>query len=235
MGRSPSVEIGLKKGPWTPEEDQKLVQHIHKHGHGSWRALAKLAVAMAQLRDLMGHHPWEEHAVRLKAETIQLAKLQYLQNLQFSTPMAASSYSQTSITDMEAFKLLNPVSPIYENPILNSPQLENPTPCSFEISTTQPLQDLIPFSHLPALQGPCNFQTSLNSEIGQGSLFTVFSQEGDIPKSLWVPPSPSPPVLPITETSISDPGDTCSTSSYGRGTPFWPELLLEDPLFHEIS
>ncbi|KAM7253123.1 hypothetical protein ACFE04_025741 [Oxalis oulophora] len=44
MGRSPCCdENGLKKGPWTPEEDQKLVDHIQKHGHGSWRALPKLA------------------------------------------------------------------------------------------------------------------------------------------------------------------------------------------------
>lgn len=44
MGRSPCCdEIGLKKGPWTPEEDQKLIDHIQKHGHASWRALPKLA------------------------------------------------------------------------------------------------------------------------------------------------------------------------------------------------
>lgn len=44
MGRSPCCdESGLKKGPWTPEEDHKLVKHIQKHGHGSWRALPKLA------------------------------------------------------------------------------------------------------------------------------------------------------------------------------------------------
>ncbi|KAI3442792.1 uncharacterized protein J3R85_001063 [Psidium guajava] len=44
MGRSPCCdENGLKKGPWTPEEDQKLVDHIKIHGHGSWRALPKLA------------------------------------------------------------------------------------------------------------------------------------------------------------------------------------------------
>ncbi|XP_031483398.1 transcription factor MYB41-like [Nymphaea colorata] len=44
MGRSPCCdENGLKKGPWTPEEDQKLVDYIQKHGHGSWRALPKLA------------------------------------------------------------------------------------------------------------------------------------------------------------------------------------------------
>lgn len=40
MGRSPCCEkIGLKKGPWTPEEDQKLLAYIQEHGHGSWRAL----------------------------------------------------------------------------------------------------------------------------------------------------------------------------------------------------
>ncbi|XP_028771864.1 transcription factor MYB93-like [Neltuma alba] len=44
MGRSPCCdENGLKKGPWTPEEDEKLVHYIQKHGHGSWRALPKLA------------------------------------------------------------------------------------------------------------------------------------------------------------------------------------------------
>lgn len=44
MGRSPCCnEIGLKKGPWTAEEDQKLIQYIQEHGHGSWRALPKLA------------------------------------------------------------------------------------------------------------------------------------------------------------------------------------------------
>jgi myb proto-oncogene protein len=41
MGRSPCCEkeAGLKKGPWTPEEDQKLLAHIDHHGHGCWRSL----------------------------------------------------------------------------------------------------------------------------------------------------------------------------------------------------
>ncbi|KAL6606909.1 hypothetical protein ACP70R_042562 [Stipagrostis hirtigluma subsp. patula] len=44
MGRPPcSDENGLKKGPWTPEEDHKLMSYIQKHGHGSWRALPELA------------------------------------------------------------------------------------------------------------------------------------------------------------------------------------------------
>eukprot|EP01018_Ginkgo_biloba_P005039 Gb_13117 [translate_table: standard] len=44
MGRAPCCdENGLKKGPWTPEEDQKLIEYIQKNGHGSWRALPKHA------------------------------------------------------------------------------------------------------------------------------------------------------------------------------------------------
>ncbi|XP_051145913.1 transcription factor MYB16-like [Andrographis paniculata] len=41
MGRSPCCDkkMGLKKGPWTPEEDNKLLSYILCHGHGSWRAL----------------------------------------------------------------------------------------------------------------------------------------------------------------------------------------------------
>ncbi|KAJ6910049.1 hypothetical protein NC652_020910 [Populus alba x Populus x berolinensis] len=32
-------KVGLKKGPWTPEEDQKLLAYVEEHGHGSWQAL----------------------------------------------------------------------------------------------------------------------------------------------------------------------------------------------------
>ena len=44
MGRAPCCEkMGLKKGPWSPEEDQILISYIQKHGHGNWRALPKQA------------------------------------------------------------------------------------------------------------------------------------------------------------------------------------------------
>ncbi|XP_052152326.1 transcription factor MYB4 [Oryza glaberrima] len=44
MGRAPCCEkMGIKKGPWTPEEDKVLVAHIQRHGHGNWRALPKQA------------------------------------------------------------------------------------------------------------------------------------------------------------------------------------------------
>ncbi|XP_015883445.1 transcription factor MYB106-like [Ziziphus jujuba] len=44
MGKSQCWdEAGLKRGPWTPEEDQKLLAYIQQHGHGSWRSLPQKA------------------------------------------------------------------------------------------------------------------------------------------------------------------------------------------------
>jgi myb proto-oncogene protein len=47
MGRQPCCEkVGLKKGPWTAEEDQKLVTFLLSHGHCCWRLVPKLAGAV---------------------------------------------------------------------------------------------------------------------------------------------------------------------------------------------
>uniref|UniRef100_J3MD19 Uncharacterized protein n=1 Tax=Oryza brachyantha TaxID=4533 RepID=J3MD19_ORYBR len=44
MGRQPCCDkVGLKKGPWTAEEDQKLVGFLLTHGHCCWRVVPKLA------------------------------------------------------------------------------------------------------------------------------------------------------------------------------------------------
>jgi len=40
MGRMACCEkVGFKKGPWTPEEDNKLLAYVEKHGHGNWRSV----------------------------------------------------------------------------------------------------------------------------------------------------------------------------------------------------
>ncbi|KAI5060958.1 hypothetical protein GOP47_0023463 [Adiantum capillus-veneris] len=44
MGRQPCCEkVGLKKGPWSVEEDRKLVSFITRFGHSCWREVPKLA------------------------------------------------------------------------------------------------------------------------------------------------------------------------------------------------
>ncbi|CAN6287972.1 unnamed protein product [Urochloa humidicola] len=44
MGRAPCCEKeGLRRGAWSPEEDQRLVAYIRQHGHPNWRALPRQA------------------------------------------------------------------------------------------------------------------------------------------------------------------------------------------------
>ncbi|KAL1818690.1 hypothetical protein DCAR_0414894 [Daucus carota subsp. sativus] len=44
MGRhSCCYKQKLRKGLWSPEEDEKLVKHISKYGHGCWSSVPKLA------------------------------------------------------------------------------------------------------------------------------------------------------------------------------------------------
>lgn len=44
MGRhSCCYKQKLRKGLWSPEEDEKLLMHITKYGHGCWSSVPKLA------------------------------------------------------------------------------------------------------------------------------------------------------------------------------------------------
>ena len=43
-GRAPCCDKDkVKRGPWSPAEDLKLINFIQKHGHENWRALPKQA------------------------------------------------------------------------------------------------------------------------------------------------------------------------------------------------
>ncbi|THG08766.1 transcription factor MYB63-like isoform X2 [Camellia sinensis] len=43
-GRAPCCDKSkVKKGPWSPAEDFRLLTFIHNHGHTNWRSLPKLA------------------------------------------------------------------------------------------------------------------------------------------------------------------------------------------------
>jgi hypothetical protein len=66
MGRPPCCDqAGVKKGPWTPEEDFMLVSYIQDHGPGNWRAVptntgaSRLAFSPPQLRDCSFSDSWD--------------------------------------------------------------------------------------------------------------------------------------------------------------------------------
>ncbi|XP_020575674.1 transcription factor MYB24-like isoform X2 [Phalaenopsis equestris] len=37
-----SVTDGWRKGPWTPQEDQLLIEHVRLHGEGRWNSVSRL-------------------------------------------------------------------------------------------------------------------------------------------------------------------------------------------------
>jgi hypothetical protein len=44
MGRqSCGYKQKLRKGLWSPDEDEKLLRYITEHGHGCWSSVPKLA------------------------------------------------------------------------------------------------------------------------------------------------------------------------------------------------
>ncbi|RWW35270.1 hypothetical protein BHE74_00059820, partial [Ensete ventricosum] len=57
----------LRKGLWSPEEDEKLIKHITKYGHGCWSSVPKQAgdVVLATY----GCNAWSQIAARLPGRT----------------------------------------------------------------------------------------------------------------------------------------------------------------------
>ncbi|KAJ8453197.1 hypothetical protein Cgig2_008081 [Carnegiea gigantea] len=342
MGRSPCCdETGLKKGPWTPEEDQKLVNYIQKHGHGSWRALPKLAglnrcgkscrlrwtnylrpdikrgkfspeeeqtilnlhailgnkwsaiathlpgrtdneiknfwnthlkkkliqmgfdpmthrprtdifsslphlIALANLKELMENHSWEEQAVRLQTEVAKLQYLQYL--LQPPNSSNNNNYPMPNL-DMDTLNLLNSLPTSFStlkdpNPssslILNPPGLDGPNPFdgfhdrlpdlrTLETPDLSKMMNMVSSDH--------HHQTVVNQPACE---FSVLSQGENSPTSPWLPSlssSPSPPHAPPPATTVAAPAPPVDGgSSSGNTSSFWPDLLLEDStLFHDIA
>jgi myb proto-oncogene protein len=43
MGHHCCSKQKVKRGLWSPEEDEKLIKHITTYGHGSWSSVPKLA------------------------------------------------------------------------------------------------------------------------------------------------------------------------------------------------
>lgn len=202
-------------------------------------------IALASLKELMENPSWEEQALRLQAEALQMAKCQYLQYLLQPPSLISNNNNPTEIDIMNLINSLS--SPLFENQISITQNNNNINP---------PLQPLgtdsvsLLFSHLPSLE----VVPSNNTNTYETMPFIakeMCSQNNEVcdanNNSPWQLPfsstAPSPPsVAPrmniINEgpSSNSNYGDACSSSSLGgSSSSIWPDhLLLEDALFHDI-
>jgi len=42
FGWSSGLDNGWRKGPWTPQEDKLLIEHVNLHGEGRWNSVSRL-------------------------------------------------------------------------------------------------------------------------------------------------------------------------------------------------
>lgn len=210
-----------------------------------------LALANLTATDLMDHpQTLDETAMKLQAEAVQLAKLQYLQSLLHPTNSfnTNNSYDQSSnITNMEAFNLLTSISNNFnENPLMSCSQLDNNASLfsnngiGIGIVSSQPLphhQNMISQISDPQVSFSASHQLCLNTEKinQQGANFTMINNEGEgiANDSSWIIPTSTPSSIPPN----SNPGDasSCTSSHGGITSSFWPELIFEDPIIHDLS
>lgn len=65
-GRAPCCDKNqVKRGPWSPSEDQKLISFIRQHGHSNWRALPRLAGTNFLGFPLLKTQSYDEHSADL--------------------------------------------------------------------------------------------------------------------------------------------------------------------------
>lgn len=215
------------KNFWNTHLKKKLIQMgfdpmTHRPRTDFFAALPQL-IALANLRQIIQQSPWEDHAARLQSEAIQAARIQYLSSLIGSAAgtinaSASANLSPSNTQDLNPMCLLNSseMTPLTSptNPIQN--QLDQITDA--EILPSYFFEQLL--CDDPNQLG--DFGTGCRNGEESGTPRTVLGSQSSLP--------------PLTDISISNLGDACSTSSCDISSspsiPFWgSDLLLDDQCF----
>lgn len=185
-------------------------------------------IALANLKDLIDQHSWEEQTARLQSEANQIATIQYLQYLlqPNHAPPSVSNHALLLSNNSTTSSTVTHTEETLIN-LLNINESTNVIP----FLETPVVHESSPFTHMPDLEStPCNNvfnKTSLNKE----EVILMADDHHQISNNFSFSPS-----LPADHPNST--GDACSTTSTSYGgaaqTSFWSDLLLEDPLFNEI-
>ncbi|RWW59876.1 hypothetical protein BHE74_00033167 [Ensete ventricosum] len=220
MGRSPCYdENGLKKGPWTPEEDHKwssIASHLPGRTDNEiknfWNThLKKKLIQMGF--DPMTHRPRTDFFATLQ-QLIAVAKLRELiDDRPWDDHAARLQAEAAQVAKLQYFYHLQQLATAMETPSV-------PSPAPYRDIDGQRRDD----DPLPELQVPCFFfdQPIIISNETKRSSNPIGLSLGDTsPGSPFIPPLP-----PLADVSI---GNLRGDARSGNPPPSWPEILFDDP------
>ncbi|KAK9670442.1 hypothetical protein RND81_13G202300 [Saponaria officinalis] len=222
------------KNFWNTHLKKKLIQMgidpmTHRPRTDIFSSIPHL-IALANLNNLVENHSWDEQAMRLQNE---VAKLQYLQFL--LQPPNNSNYPMPNL-DMDSLNLLNNSLPSFNNIKDNYNNNNNPN-----FNLLNPFDGI--HDHLPNLKdlddnnnnndnlGLSKDNDNISNMISDHNMLLQPFNENCSPSSSWIPSLSSSPSPPPTITATT----TAATATTSAASSFWPDLLLEDTLFHEIA
>ncbi|RZS11618.1 hypothetical protein BHM03_00042984, partial [Ensete ventricosum] len=241
MVRAPCCEkMGLKKGPWTPEEDQVLVDYIHRHGHANWRALPKQAGEYRLLLPWLGFFlslsgkeiieiGWSAIAAKLAGRTdneIKNVWHTHLKKLVFS-PNMSSTGSKRTTTDCS-----RPNRTALSQPLPTRPEADHG---GARLASTSPEQSYSDFySFATGSSGPSGGISNVKEE-------GCSSQElQDIDEGFWLDTLSMDESATLTIPDTTPPPPTSDrfdlfTSSDIDNTDFWLNVFMGAGDLQELS
>jgi transcription factor MYB, plant len=159
---------------------------------------------------------------------MQAAKIQYLSSLLSSSAGTINATASPSLTPTSTTQDLNPLS------LLNSPQMSTPLPSM--PSLTDPSQNQFDQIMDAELLPPYLIEQLLCNDSNQSGDFSNVGMNGEgssTPRTVLESQSSLPR---LTDISVSNLGDACSTSSCDISSissiPFWgSDILLDDQCF----
>ncbi|KAH7571625.1 hypothetical protein JRO89_XS04G0104400 [Xanthoceras sorbifolium] len=97
MGRPPCCDkVGIKKGPWTPEEDIILVSYIQEHGPGNWRSVPTNTALDPHVTPDTSTTSHDQFVSKSFSDRKSLDFTNQASNLRLNQAAAASSYASST-------------------------------------------------------------------------------------------------------------------------------------------
>ncbi|CAH2043837.1 unnamed protein product [Thlaspi arvense] len=149
MGRPPCCEkTGVKKGPWTPEEDIILVSYIQEHGPGNWRSVpTNTASYLPERTDNDIKNYWNTH---LKKKLKKINESGEEDNDGFSSSNTTSQKQYQSSNKGQWERRLQTDINMAKQALCEALSLDKPSSSTLSPSSSSPLSPVIVPQNIPS-------------------------------------------------------------------------------------